>query len=491
MVASYKLFINGGFVDSVSGRTFDSINPANQEVIAKVAEADKADIEKAVLAARKAFEEGPWAKMSATDRGGILKKIAQLIYEKREALARLETLDVGKPIRDSRKVDLPLAIDCFKYFGGIADKVMGETIPVPGKFLDFTLREPVGVVGQIIPWNYPLLMAAWKVAPALAAGCTVVLKPAEQTPVTALELAHICQNAGVPEGVVNVCPGYGETAGAALAFHPGVDKVAFTGSTAVGKLIMEMCSKNMTRVSLELGGKSPNIVLDDADLDEAVSGALFAIFLNSGQVCAAGSRLFVHEGLYEPFMERFIEGAKKIKVGDPLDPDTQMGPLISAQQLERVENYVNIGLKEGARLILGGRKPLDPDLAKSFYYEPTVFVDVDYRMRIAQEEIFGPVVTVIRFSDDGELVKMANSTIYGLAAGIWTTNIKRAINLARAIRSGNVWINTYNVIPSQAPFGGYKQSGIGREMSKHGIDLYTEVKNIMVYLGKGGVKWFG
>ncbi|HDD52478.1 MAG TPA: aldehyde dehydrogenase family protein, partial [Thermosulfidibacter takaii] len=305
-----KLFINGEFVDSAGETTLESINPANSEVIAKVAEAREADIDKAVQAARRAFEEGSWPKMSATDRGRLLRRIADLIQEGRGELARLETMDVGKPIRDSSRVDLPLVVDCFEYFAGMADKVMGETIPVPGKFLNFTLREPVGVVGQIIPWNYPLLMAAWKMAPALAAGCTVVLKPAEQTPITALELAKICQEAEVPPGVVNICPGFGEPAGAALASHPDVDKVAFTGSTAVGKLIMEMGAKNVKRVSLELGGKSPNIVLDDADLEEAVPGALFAIFLNSGQVCAAGSRLFVHEKIYDTFMERFLEGAK-------------------------------------------------------------------------------------------------------------------------------------------------------------------------------------
>ena len=486
-----KLFINGEFVDSAGETTLESINPANSEVIAKVAEAREADIDKAVQAARRAFEEGSWPKMSATDRGRLLRRIADLIQEGRGELARLETMDVGKPIRDSSRVDLPLVVDCFEYFAGMADKVMGETIPVPGKFLNFTLREPVGVVGQIIPWNYPLLMAAWKMAPALAAGCTVVLKPAEQTPVTALELAKICQEAEVPPGVVNICPGFGEPAGAALASHPDVDKVAFTGSTAVGKLIMEMGAKNVKRVSLELGGKSPNIVLDDADLEEAVPGALFAIFLNSGQVCAAGSRLFVHEKIYDTFMERFLEGAKNIKLGDPLDKETQLGPLVSAEQLEKVETYVQIGQEEGAKLVLGGKRPDNPALAKGFYFEPTVFVDVDYRMRIAQEEIFGPVVVVIRFSDDRELIKMANSTIYGLAAGIWTTNVKRAVNLAKAIKAGNIWVNTYNMIPNQAPFGGFKQSGVGREMSRHVMDLYTEVKNVMVYLGKGGVRWFG
>ena len=486
-----KLFINGEFVDSAGETTLESINPANSEVIAKVAEAREADIDKAVQAARRAFEEGSWPKMSATDRGRLLRRIADLIQERRSELACLETMDVGKPIRDSSKVDLPLVVDCFEYFAGMADKVMGETIPVPGKFLNFTLREPVGVVGQIIPWNYPLLMAAWKMAPALAAGCTVVLKPAEQTPITALELAKICQEAEVPPGVVNICPGFGEPAGAALASHPDVDKVAFTGSTAVGKLIMEMGAKNVKRVSLELGGKSPNIVLDDADLEEAVPGALFAIFLNSGQVCAAGSRLFVHEKIYDTFMERFLEGAKNIKLGDPLDKETRLGPLVSAEQLEKVETYVQIGQEEGAKLVLGGKRPDNPALAKGFYFEPTVFVDVDYRMRIAQEEIFGPVVVVIRFSDDRELIKMANSTIYGLAAGIWTTNVKRAINLAKAIKAGNIWVNTYNMIPNQAPFGGFKQSGVGREMSRHVMDLYTEVKNVMVYLGKGGVRWFG
>jgi len=486
-----KLFINGEFVDSAGETTLESINPANSEVIAKVAEAREADIDKAVQAARRAFEEGSWPKMSATDRGRLLRRIADLIQEGRGELARLETMDVGKPIRDSSRVDLPLVVDCFEYFAGMADKVMGETIPVPGKFLNFTLREPVGVVGQIIPWNYPLLMAAWKMAPALAAGCTVVLKPAEQTPITALELAKICQEAEVPPGVVNICPGFGEPAGAALASHPDVDKVAFTGSTAVGKLIMEMGAKNVKRVSLELGGKSPNIVLDDADLEEAVPGALFAIFLNSGQVCAAGSRLFVHEKIYDTFMERFLEGAKNIKLGDPLDKETQLGPMVSAEQLEKVETYVQIGQEEGAKLVLGGKRPDNPALAKGFYFEPTVFVDVDYRMRIAQEEIFGPVVVVIRFSDDRELIKMANSTIYGLAAGIWTTNVKRAVNLAKAIKAGNIWVNTYNMIPNQAPFGGFKQSGVGREMSRHVMDLYTEVKNVMVYLGKGGVRWFG
>jgi betaine-aldehyde dehydrogenase len=490
-IRKYQLFIGGQWVDSDSGKTFNSPNPATGETFAEVAEADKADIDKAVTAARRAFE-GKWSKMSARDRGRLLYKLAQLIEQHTPALAELETKDNGKPIKESLYVDLPQVAENFEYFAGWATKIEGETIPVPGKMFNYTLREPVGVCGQIIPWNFPLLMAAWKLAPALAAGNTVVLKPAEQTPVTAMELAKLIQEAGFPEGVVNIVPGFGETAGAALAAHAGIDKVAFTGSTEVGKLIAKAAAENLTKVSLELGGKAPNVVFADADLEQAVNGAMMSIFFNQGQVCCAGSRLFIEEGVKDEFLDRFKEKAQRVAVGDPMDKSTQMGPQVSQEQLDRIKSYVDIGRREGATVFAGGEPPtLEGAFQKGYFFQPTIFSEVKNEMRVAQEEIFGPVVSVITFKDEDDLIRQANETVYGLSAGIWTRDIVRAHRFAKEIKAGVVWINTFNMFSPASPFGGYKQSGYGREMGKHALELYTQVKSVWVDLSGKPIGWFG
>jgi len=487
----YQLFIDGQWVDAVSGKTFTTPNPATGENLAEVSEADKADIDKAVNAARRAFE-GKWSKMSARDRGRILYKLSKLIEEHSAELAALETADNGKPIKESTYVDLPQVAENFEYFAGWATKIEGETIPVPGQMFNYTLREPVGVCGQIIPWNFPLLMAAWKLAPALAAGNTVVLKPAEQTPVTAMELGKLIQEAGFPEGVVNIVPGYGETAGAALAAHPGIDKIAFTGSTEVGKLIARAAAENLTKVSLELGGKAPNIVFADADMDQAVNGAMMGIFFNQGQVCCAGSRLFVEEKVKEEFLGRLKERASRINVGDPMDKSTQMGPQVSEEQLSRIKSYVDIAQKEGATMVAGGESPaLEGAFQKGYFFQPTIFSDVKNQMRVAQEEIFGPVVSVITFRDEDDLIKQANDTIFGLSAGIWTRDITRAHRFAKEIKAGVVWINTFNMFNAASPFGGFKQSGYGREMGKHALEMYTHVKSVWVDLSGKPIGWFG
>jgi len=487
---TYKLFIDGQWVDSESGKTFQTPNPATGETLAEVAEADKADIDKAVAAARRAFD-GKWSKLSARDRGRLLYKLSQLIEQHTAELAAIETADNGKPIKESLYVDLPQVVENFEYFAGWATKIEGETIPVPGRMFNYTLREPIGVCGQIIPWNFPLLMAAWKLAPALAAGNTIVLKPAEQTPVGAMELAKLIQEAGFPEGVVNVVPGYGETAGAALAAHSGIDKIAFTGSTEVGKLIAKSAANNLTKVSLELGGKAPNIVFADSDLDQAVAGAMMGIFYNQGQVCCAGSRLFVEESVKEEFVSKLTEKAGKIVVGDPADKATQMGPQVSEEQLNRIKGYVDIARSEGAAVVAGGASPrLEGSLQRGYFFTPTIFDEVKNNMRVAQEEIFGPVVSVITFNDEDDLIKQANDTIYGLSAGIWTRDITRAHRFAREIKAGVVWINTFNMFNAASPFGGYKQSGYGREMGRHALDLYTQVKSVCVDLSGRPIVWF-
>jgi betaine-aldehyde dehydrogenase len=487
---TYKLFIDGQWVDADSGKTFKTPNPATGETLAEVAAADKADIDKAVTAARRAFD-GKWGKMSARERGRLLYKLSQLIEAHAAELAAIETADNGKPIKESLYVDLPQVVENFEYFAGWSTKIEGETIPVPGRMFNYTLREPIGVCGQIIPWNFPLLMAAWKLAPALAAGNTVVLKPAEQTPVGAMELAKLIQEAGFPEGVVNIVPGYGETAGAALASHPGIDKIAFTGSTEVGKLIAKSAAENLTKVSLELGGKAPNIVFADSDLDQAVAGAMMGIFYNQGQVCCAGSRLFVEESVKEEFVGRLSEKASKIVVGDPADKATQMGPQVSEEQLNRIKGYVDIARSEGAAVVAGGASPrLEGSLQRGYFFTPTIFDDVKNNMRVAQEEIFGPVVSVITFKDEDDLIKQANDTIYGLSAGIWTRDITRAHRFAREIKAGVIWINTFNMFNAASPFGGYKQSGYGREMGRHALDLYTQVKSVWVDLSGQPIGWF-
>ena len=471
-----KLLIDGKWLAAASGRTFDSIDPATGEVLARVAEGDKADIDLAVKAARRAFESGPWAKMSASERGRIIWKIADLLEEHTEELAELETLDNGKPISVSRVADVPLAIDLFRYMAGWATKIEGSTIPIAGPFLAYTRREPIGVVGQIIPWNFPLLMAAWKLGPALATGCTVVLKPAEQTPLSAIRLGELAVEAGLPPGVLNIVTGFGETAGAALAAHPDVDKVAFTGSTEVGKLIVHAAAGNLKKVTLELGGKSPNIVFEDSDLSKATAGAASAIFFNHGQCCCAGSRLFVEDKIFDKVVEGVSESAKKIRVGPGMNPDTQMGPLVSDEQFRRVCGYMEAGLNEGAKAVVGGKKVGN----RGYFVEPTVLVNTTPKMKVVQEEIFGPVVTAMPFKSIDEIAAEANNTPYGLAAGIWTKDIGKAHALANKLKAGTVWINCYNVFDAALPFGGYKQSGWGREMGKEALELYTETKAVCV-----------
>ncbi|MFL6437271.1 MAG: aldehyde dehydrogenase family protein [Terriglobales bacterium] len=471
-----KLLIDGKWVAASSGKTFDSIDPATGDVLARVAEGDKADIDLAVKAARRAFESGPWAKMSASQRGRIIWKIGDLLAENVEEFAELETLDNGKPISVSRVADVPLAADLFHYMAGWATKIEGSTIPIAGPFLAYTRREPIGVVGQIIPWNFPLLMAAWKLGPALATGCTVVLKPAEQTPLSALRLGELALEAGLPPGVLNIVTGFGETAGAALAAHPDVDKIAFTGSTEVGKLIVHAASGNLKKVTLELGGKSPNIVFDDADLKQATAGAANAIFFNHGQCCCAGSRLYVEDKIFDKVVEGVSESAKKIRVGPGMNPDTNMGPLVSEEQFRRVCGYMEAGMNEGAKAVVGGKKVGN----RGYFVEPTVLVNTTPNMKVVQEEIFGPVVTAMPFKSVDEIAAEANNTPYGLAAGIWTKDIAKAHALANKLRAGTVWVNCYNVFDAAMPFGGYKQSGWGREMGKEALELYTETKSVCV-----------
>ena len=469
-----QMLINGKWVNSLSGKTFPSYNPATGEVLARVAEGDKEDIDLAVKAARAAFENGPWRKMSASQRGRLIWKIADLIDANKEELAELEMLDNGKPLKVARAADVPLAADLFRYMAGWATKIEGNTIPIAGKFFAYTLREPVGVVGQIIPWNFPLLMAAWKLGPALAAGCCVVLKPAEQTPLSALRLGELIQEAGIPDGVVNMVPGYGETAGAALAAHPDVDKVAFTGSTEVGKLIVHAAADNLKKVSLELGGKSPNVVFADGDLDSAIKGASMAIFFNHGQCCCAGSRLYIEKPIYDKVVEGVSEQASKIKVGPGWEQSTDMGPLVSEEQLNRVCGYLESGFAEGAKATVGGQRNGD----KGYFVNPTVLVETNEKMKVVQEEIFGPVVAAIPFSDPEEVMVKANDSTYGLAAGIWTKDVSKAHRMAAQLRAGTVWINCYNVFDAAMPFGGYKQSGWGREMGHDALEMYTETKAV-------------
>ena len=478
-VSATKLLINNRWVESASGKTFPTVNPATGEEICRVAEADAADVDKAVHAAREAFEKGPWRRMAAAERGKLLYKLADLIEKNADELARLEALDNGKPYHVARTADLPLTIGCYRYYAGWADKIQGKTIPVAGNYFCYTRHEPVGVVGQIIPWNFPLLMQAWKLGPALAAGNTVLLKPAEQTPLTALRVGELIIEAGFPAGVVNLLPGYGPTAGAAIAWHNGVDKVAFTGSTEVGHLIMEAAARsNLKRVTLELGGKSPNIVFADADMDQAIEGAHFALFFNQGQCCCAGSRLFVEAKAYDEFVEKSVARAKKRKVGDPFDPTSEQGPQVDDVQFEKVMSYIVAGKTEGASLVAGGNRVGN----RGFFIEPTVFADVKDDMKIAKEEIFGPVMSIMKFKDVEEVVERSNRTEYGLAAAVWTRDISKAHAIANSVRAGTVWVNCYDVFDAAAPFGGFKQSGIGRELGEYGLQQYTEVKTVTVKL---------
>jgi len=476
-VGPTQLLINNEWVESSSGKRFETINPATGEVICDVAEADAADVDKAVIAARQAFTKGDWVEMSATKRGELLYKLADLMEENIEELARLETLDNGKPLKDSLGADLPLAIACYRYYAGWADKVQGKTIPINGPYFCYTRHEPVGVVGQIIPWNFPLLMQAWKLGPALAMGNTLVMKTAEQTPLSGLRVGELALEAGFPPGVINILSGYGPTAGAAISHHYDIDKVAFTGSTEVGHLIMEAAAKtNLKRVTLELGGKSPNIVFADANMDAAVEGSHFALFFNQGQCCCAGSRLFVEEKCYDEFVAKSVERAKSRMVGDPFSDSVEQGPQVDEEQFNKVMSYIESGKQDGAQMLCGGARVGD----RGYFIAPTVFADVQDHMKIAQEEIFGPVMSIIKFKDIDELVERANKTMYGLAAGVWTQDVSKAHTVAHKLRAGTVWVNCYDVFDAAAPFGGFKQSGIGRELGEYGLQQYTEVKTVTV-----------
>ena len=481
---THKNLINGKWVESESGESFATFNPATGEVLSNIAAGNSVDIDRAVKAARDAFENGPWSRMTAAERTKLIWKLADLLEKNLEEFAQLESLDNGKPLAVARAADVPLAVENFRYMAGWATKIEGNTIPLsvpytPGaKYLAYTLREPIGVVGQIIPWNFPLLMAAWKLGPALTTGCTVVLKPAEQTPLTALRLGELIQEAGIPDGVVNIVTGLGEAAGAPLAAHPDVDKVAFTGSTEVGKLILQAAAGNLKKVSLALCGKSPNVVLDDADLDSAIAGAASAIFFNHGQCCCAGSRLYVEQKSFDKVVEGVAKAAEKINVGPGFNPGTQMGPLVSEEQLARVCGYLDVGVAEGAKAVTGGSRLGE----KGYFVKPTVLVNTNEKMKVVQEEIFGPVVTAIPFRDADDLIPRANNSTYGLAAGVWTSDIKKAHSIAAKLRAGTVWINCYNIFDAALPFGGYKQSGWGREMGHEVLEQYTEVKAVCAAL---------
>lgn len=476
-----RLLINGQWVEG--SKTFESRNPATGEVLTPIAEASAADVDRAVAAGRQAFEDrsGPWRKMSASERGRLIWKLADLVESNIEELAELETLDNGKPIFESRYVDMPMVVDVLRYYAGLATKIHGETINTSETAFTYTLREPVGVVGLIVPWNFPLLLASWKIGPALACGNTVVLKPAEQTPLTTLKLGEFVMEAGFPAGVVNILTGGPET-GKAIVAHPAIDKIAFTGSTAVGKDIMRGAADTLKRVTLELGGKSPNIVFSDADLDNAVKGAINGIFYGKGEVCNAGSRLFLESKLKDEFTEKLVARASKLKPADPLDPKTRLGAIVSQEQMHTVLSYIDAGKKDGAKLVAGGNR-VSVDGSKGFFIEPTIFGEVKNDMKIAREEIFGPVLSVLTFDDVDEVIEQANNNPYGLAAAVWTRDVKKAHTVSRRLKAGTVWINTYGLMDAALPFGGYKSSGFGRELGAHAVEHYTEMKTVWLNMG--------
>ncbi|KPN74875.1 aldehyde dehydrogenase family protein [Neisseria sp. 74A18] len=472
-----ELFINGKFVPAQKSGTIDVLNPANGELITKIAAAEAEDVDIAVAAAKKAFPA--WAATPAAERGRLLLKLADLIEEHAEELAQIESLDTGHPIRDSRRLDVPRTAACFRYFGGMADKIQGSVIPVEQGFLNYVVREPVGVVGQIVPWNFPLMFTSWKLGPALAAGNTVVMKPSELTPLSTLKIAELIQKAGFPDGVVNIVAGYGNTAGQRIADHEDIAKVAFTGSTQTGQSIVRASAGNLKRLQLELGGKGANIVFEDADIDAAVNGSAWAIFHNQGQACIAGSRLMLHESIADEFLEKFVKLAESIRLGDPLNPETEMGPLTSESHRNKVLSYAEIATEQGGKILTGGKAPEDAALKNGYYVLPTV-VEAKPTDRVAQEEVFGPFVTVLRFKNDEEALEIANGTEYGLGSGLWTKNLQRAHLFARKIRAGMCWINSYKRVNPGSPFGGVGKSGYGREMGFEAIHDYTEAKSVWV-----------
>jgi betaine-aldehyde dehydrogenase len=487
-MTTYQPYIDGGFVSPQSNAELEVIDPATTEVIARVPDMSAVDVDRAVKAARAAFDEGPWRDITAQDRGRVLFKLAQIVRDRADELAEIETRNSGKPIVEA-EFDMADVATCFEYYGGMATKIQGDVLPVPDNAMSLALREPIGVAGQIVPWNYPLLMAAWKMAPAICAGCTVVLKPAEQTPLSVLALASSFHDAGLPPGVVNIVTGAGETAGAAIVEHAGVDKIAFTGSAEVGKIIMRSAAGTLKKISLELGGKSPNIFFADGDFEAAVDGALFGVFINQGEVCTAGSRILVQRPIYGKFVEAMTAKARNITLGHGMDRATKMGPLVSREQFDRVRSYQEIGKRE-AKLALGGGRASGATLDRGYFVEPTIFYDVDNSSRIAREEIFGPVASVIPFDDEKDALRIANDTYFGLAAAVWTRDIFRALRVVKNLRAGIVWVNHMQPTYVEAPWGGYKQSGIGHELGKWGVEEYLNVKQVYINLSEDPINWF-